>query len=99
MLVKSAILLKNVKKIREFKTKHIFPVKLTQECFYFLTLISRNSFLQGWLIKLAAYFSMASKALAAFKAEKSAIHPALSNKMTLVKALQNFLSCGTKQRY
>ena len=98
MLVKSAILLKNVEKIREIKTERIFFRQIDIKML-FLTLISRNSFLQGWLIKLAAYFSMASKALAAFKAEKSAIHPALSNKMTLVKALQNFLSCGTKHRY
>ena len=79
------------------QTKFFRQIDIKMRCF--LTLISRNSFLQGWLIKLAAYFSMASKALAAFKAEKSAIHPALSNKMTLVKALQNFLSCGTKHRY
>jgi hypothetical protein len=50
-------------------------------------------------MRLAAYFSIASKARAAFKAEKSEIHLALSNKIILVKALQNFRSCGTKQRY
>lgn len=66
---------------------------------FYGTLISLNSFLQGWLIRFAAYFSTASKARAAFRAEKSEIHLALSNRMTLVNGLQNLRSCGTRHKY
>ena len=63
------------------------------------TFISLNSFRQGWLIKFAAYFSIASKAVAAFNAEKLGIHLALCQMMSEVNGWQNFRSCGTKHKY
>ncbi len=63
-----------------------------------LTLISLNSFLQGWLSRLAVYVSSASKALAAFSPEKSGTHRTLSDITSDMSGLQNLRSCGTTHR-
>ena len=50
-------------------------------------------------MRFAAYFSMASKALAAFNAEKFGTHLALCHIISEAKLLQNFRSCGTRYKY